>query len=945
MKRLRALGSLVLLVAFEAAAWLALQRAGTVERWHVDWSHFWRWADQTPPGDVAAGLVRVAAVVIVAWLALSTTLYLLGTITRFRALVRLTGPVTLPGVRRLVERAAVVGFSASMLLPHAAMAQQPAGGWAPPGTAVTIEAPAPATEPVVVVPAVAPTDVQQGRWVVAHGDNLWTIAEEAIAEARGVDVADLRSADVVPYWRELIRVNQDRLVSGDPNLIYAPERIVLPPLQGADVQLSQEADTPPAAPAAPAEPERVIVTPPAPAPELPALESPASTPVTQPVVTTPTTAAQQPVDDDADLAAPVATVAPDRPADGAEAPDAAPSVKHVGTQQHAGLNVGRLMGYGLLCAGIAAAVLRRRRPHARRRLAGEVIPALTPETAATEMAVLVGADVAGARFLDAGLRAFAGIVGEPGAYDPMDLPSPIGVVLGPDRMEIVLAKVTPAPEPFAGSGSRWVLNRSVGLSELEQLADGAPVPTPALVSLGRDPDGAEVLLDLEDPGLVAITGDGPDGMATAAEIVTAAGIQLATTPWGTEFVRVVLVGFDAPPAADNITAVDDLDEALFDQLEDEAERVGSRVKAARPACDTTYDARIHRVVPDAWTPTVVVCARPLPDNLARRLLGLVNDPVAHGLGALVVGRVPEAPWEMHVGPAGLRVESLDVTVTTPQRITSVEAAGLRDLLEAAEAEPVRAPDRDVSRARDTDDPEVLVRVLGQVAVDGVPAIGRAKSVEALVYLVTHRERDVDGDVLIEALWPGSNPEKSRGTMQTTTWKLRQVLGLSSTGQPHMRDLKGGERLYGPALARTVASDLDVLESALTANERDRLEAALALVRGEPFQRAGRGYEWATSDGLVARAQQVVVDAAHRLAELCLADQDTERARWAARQGLLAVRGHEQLMRDLMRAEALRGNRAGLVAIHNEAAAAAEADDVELDPTTAELYGELLARVS
>jgi nucleoid-associated protein YgaU len=64
---------------------------------------------------------------------------------------------------------------------------------------------------------------------VVPGDNLWTIARDHLAEVRGgADEPTLRK--VAAYWLRVVEANRDRLVSGDPDLIYPGERIVLPPV-------------------------------------------------------------------------------------------------------------------------------------------------------------------------------------------------------------------------------------------------------------------------------------------------------------------------------------------------------------------------------------------------------------------------------------------------------------------------------------------------------------------------------------------------------------------------------------------------------------------------------------------------------------------------------------------------------------------------------------------
>jgi len=52
---------------------------------------------------------------------------------------------------------------------------------------------------------------------VSRGDNLWRIAATAAGHE---DIAD--------YWRRLITANAGLLRSGDPDLIYPGEQIVLP---------------------------------------------------------------------------------------------------------------------------------------------------------------------------------------------------------------------------------------------------------------------------------------------------------------------------------------------------------------------------------------------------------------------------------------------------------------------------------------------------------------------------------------------------------------------------------------------------------------------------------------------------------------------------------------------------------------------------------------------
>lgn len=60
------------------------------------------------------------------------------------------------------------------------------------------------------------------RHTVVSGDNLWTIAQDHIAEA------GLPSDSVADYWTKLISANKDTLLSGRPSLIFPGEVLTLP---------------------------------------------------------------------------------------------------------------------------------------------------------------------------------------------------------------------------------------------------------------------------------------------------------------------------------------------------------------------------------------------------------------------------------------------------------------------------------------------------------------------------------------------------------------------------------------------------------------------------------------------------------------------------------------------------------------------------------------------
>jgi nucleoid-associated protein YgaU len=85
--------------------------------------------------------------------------------------------------------------------------------------------------PVPSAPAEpAPETRVQASHVVVEGDNLWTIARDHLAEARSGGAGELTTREVAAYWLRVVEANAPNLRSGDPDLIYPGETIVLPPV-------------------------------------------------------------------------------------------------------------------------------------------------------------------------------------------------------------------------------------------------------------------------------------------------------------------------------------------------------------------------------------------------------------------------------------------------------------------------------------------------------------------------------------------------------------------------------------------------------------------------------------------------------------------------------------------------------------------------------------------
>ena len=61
--------------------------------------------------------------------------------------------------------------------------------------------------------------------IVEEGDHLWSISAGHLEQRL---THRPTNAEIAPYWREVIEINRDHLRSGDPDLIYPGETVLLP---------------------------------------------------------------------------------------------------------------------------------------------------------------------------------------------------------------------------------------------------------------------------------------------------------------------------------------------------------------------------------------------------------------------------------------------------------------------------------------------------------------------------------------------------------------------------------------------------------------------------------------------------------------------------------------------------------------------------------------------
>ncbi|MDE0137432.1 MAG: hypothetical protein OXM57_09545 [bacterium] len=223
------------------------------------------------PEEAVYGTVWLLAAAITAWVGLTTVLSVLAYVTRIPVAVRATRWIAIAPIRHLARRAAAlvlavgslsistpVGAAHAPPVPYAVTAEHhgatfdaavsavlpvsPTGATVPVPMAATNPdrdrppTPSPAAGGVTVpVPHLAEGAfgalIEDGEapvtYTVRRGDHLWSITAGYLAAHLGRTAG---AEEIAPLWNQVIEMNRDLIGSGDPNLIFPGERIVLPRL-------------------------------------------------------------------------------------------------------------------------------------------------------------------------------------------------------------------------------------------------------------------------------------------------------------------------------------------------------------------------------------------------------------------------------------------------------------------------------------------------------------------------------------------------------------------------------------------------------------------------------------------------------------------------------------------------------------------------------------------
>lgn len=734
--------------------------------------------------------------------------------------------------------------------------------------------------------AEAPTDrsAPAATHTVERGEHLWQIAEDHLESALEREASD---REIDPYWRAVIDDNRTTLADpDDPSLILAGQVIDLPPVPGLEDTAADDGDPPPPA----------LTEPPAPTVEPDPPTTGDVRPDTRPSAEGPS---------------PASTAPPEPSTSGIPGEQA-----EIGNAEEDEADVALLPGLlGVAGTGVAAAValqlLRRRRDHQARAPVGAVVPATPDELLDVHRAVVSRADVDASTEVAAAMSELA----RHAAARSSSGRRPRIVQIGHDHIDVL--PDTPGlfpPDPWRSqaAGEVWTRARPVEAAAIEE------PPTPLLVSIGCPEAGVELLYDLESAGLTVVSGPG-DLVADLARSV------LLEVAHGRPEVEVIAVG-DVPNCEhDRVRAATQWDDVADEVLSwSRLSADALRVQSMR----SVFAARGSGRPVDGVVPLLVVLREIPEDDRFDELL----DACASGAAAaaLVLAETPAlVGTNIQLSDVGASIPSLGLEFE-PQQIGEDVGGEIEALVESADRpadadepspdeldrEPAPTISTVSSNGQKYMDPDfdVLVRVLGQVDVEGGSRSLKPKQLAVLTFVATHP--GCSPEQLEEALWPDPI-ETSRHRLHIALSQVRSALGADQL--PNM------DETAGYRVADTVRTDLELFESRVAAAEGrpadeavEILRGALELVTGPPFTYRARGrqsFTWIDTEHWMSKTEALVVKAAWTMWNLCSEAGDCDGAIWAAHQGLLASPTNTELTDCLLRAHLARGDRSAAETVY------------------------------
>lgn len=502
-----------------------------------------------------------------------------------------------------------------------------------------------------------------------------------------------------------------------------------------------------------------------------------------------------------------------------------------------------------------------------------------------------------------------------------------------DAAGLTLFFATPAqlPEPFqldAEDSTAWLLP----LDRVPHVTTLTSAPYPALVTLGRDEQGGQLLVNLEFLG--ALHYDGDRQLARTAMMVLAS--ELCTTAWG-DAMRVTLVGFGhgLPHLleTDRLNVADDIQD-LIAQLRSVADDHQAAVEAA--GLESVAAAR--SADPDADFAPEIVLLGEAPDAETRDELAQLLERLPHiGMAVISSDRI-SGEWSLEIDSADAAIlQPLGLPIQ-PQLISDEEYEAIVALMAATDAPaepgpewaqslqeepapnaPATVPSTPAEEVVEVALPEhagPYLSIFGAVELQGAAGqtSGNATSIsrwtEVIAYVAFHP--GVRGERLHQDFWPG----ESGGAPGTTAYQKRAALISRARRWISPQYFPTPTRGQGLHLdgVRTQWDDWQWLVGEdISQASTSRLVTALSMIKGKPFAtERDHTFGWTDVTGGI-RAQIIgsIVDVAHEVAVRGWEAHDPHLMRIAAATGLLVSPLQQSFWRASMRAEHLAGNADGV----------------------------------
>ena len=775
-------------------------------------------------------------------------------------------------------------------------------------------------EPAQFVPEDTPGEV-----IVQPGDNFWELAEEQLATTTGEEPTDL---ETLPYWHDMIEANDDRLVQpGNPNLILPGQSLAVPPVPEV-----APAGGPEVAPAPP-EPADPPMADPVPSPTADSGDqSSPGTPTTPPPTPDATSTTVAPTTS----AAPAVTLAP---------PTSIPPTPPVESAASNAAEDGSGIPLPAIAAGVASAALavgatqaiRRRRLRSAHRSPTAAPPPPSEPLGAIHRGLVVAADIEGVDGLRSALGSLARVLAEDGA----DV-RPRVVQHGSDHLDVLLDGSFPPPDGWtaADGTAMWTLDHLPGPP-----TDDPICATPLLVTLGQPDDGGQLYLDLEAEHLVSLVGDPVAARAVARAML----VELALTPLA-DTLEVLVIGDLAPAAVtelDHVTLAASWDE-VADDLTAWAEQ--SHDAITENGWPNGFIARGADPYHDALAPIIAIAAEPPPADLLDHVRGhrkaaltVVTIGAVHP--STVIDCHPDSLTVVDLGlecsPYPMEPEVLDAVIDLVHDVEETLPAESEGQLSLLPPSLVIEPDPDADLESVAEpDYEVLVRVLGDISVDGGEPLA-AKQTAVVAYIALHGT--VSADKLEDAVWASPTTANRRKRLANTISECRAALG-----RHHFPPASDGRYRAGPG----IVTDLELFDRRVRraadqppAEAVDTLLAALDLVTGPLFtyRAADRAsFAWVEVENWVSTWELKVAAVAQRCADLLLDVGRAEEAGDVALRILGIMPTHAGLTENLMRVHAANGDRLAVRRVYEEHVGALLALDLdEAADSTSELVDRLL----